>query len=241
MTPLPVIVTRAEPGATETAARLSMAGYTPVVSPVLAIQPIAQDEPVNLDGVQGLLFTSANGVRAFADVYEGRDQPAYCVGPATLAAALEAGFESVLNADGNAKDLAALVCANSSPDGGRLLHVANEAAAGDLASELRANGFDVNFLALYRAAPAQSLMREAAELIRAGSSAAVLIHSAKGATRFTELCRTSELDTSSLAFAAVSEKAAEPLTDLSPARLEIAEKPNEDALFDALECIRLSL
>lgn len=238
---LPVIVTRAQPGANETAARLSAAGYLPVVSPVLEIQPIAQDEPVDLTGIGGFLFTSANGVRALADVSDNRMRTAYCVGPATLAAAQEVGFETVLNADGNARDLAALVRMKASPSDGRLLHIANEVAAGELAAELRASGFDVDFLALYRAAPAESLTRDAIDLIRAGTPVAVLIHSAKGATRFAELCSMTGLDTSSLAFAVVSGRAAAPLSDLSPTPLEIAEKPNEDALFEALECIRLSL
>lgn len=213
----------------------------PIVSPALEIQPILQDGPIDLTGAGGLLFTSANGVRAFADICDDRTRTAYCVGPATLAAALEAGFEAVRNADGNATDLAALVRAGASPGDGRLLHVANKAAAGDLAAELRTSGFEVTFLALYRAAPAEQLSDEAMALIRAGTSAVVLIHSAKGATRFAELCNGATLDTASLAFAAVSAKAAEPLSGLAQAQLEIAEKPNEDALFEALRCIRLSL
>lgn len=213
----------------------------PIVSPALEIQPIVQDGPIDLTGASGLLFTSANGVRAFADICDDRTRTAYCVGPATLASALEARFENVRNADGNATDLAALVRADASPGNGRLLHVANEAAAGDLAAELRMSGFEVTFLALYRAAPAKHLSVEAMALIRAGTSAAVLVHSAKGATRFAELCSAAALDTSSLVFAAVSAKAAAPLSGLPSAQLEIAGKPNEDALFEALECIRLSL
>ena len=45
-----VLVTRSEPGAFETAARLTAAGYTPLVEPVFGIEPMAIALPEGLKG-----------------------------------------------------------------------------------------------------------------------------------------------------------------------------------------------
>ena len=54
-----VLVTRSEPGASETAERLAALGYTPIIEPVFAIEPIAAAIP----DFDVLAFTSANGAR----------------------------------------------------------------------------------------------------------------------------------------------------------------------------------
>ena len=102
-----------------------------------------------LEGVQGLLFTSANGVRAFCEASARRDLTAWCVGPATLKAAQLAGFTTCEHGDGNSEDLADLVIAKARADAGKLIHVANAAAAGQLAQRLGGAGFGVEFAPLY--------------------------------------------------------------------------------------------
>ena len=75
-----------------------------------------------LDGAAGLLFTSANGVRAFAAASPRRDLPALAVGDATAAAARAAGFADVASAGGNVADLALLVRRRLEPEAGALVH-----------------------------------------------------------------------------------------------------------------------
>ena len=67
--------------------------------------------------------------------------------------------------------------------------------------------------------------------------APVLIHSAKGAERFARLTEAAgQLDALRAArVIAISSAAAEPLKSLGVARLTIAKRPDEAALFDALE------
>ena len=84
---LPVIVTRAEPGASETMARLAAMDVTPIASPMLSLARLKADLP-DLSAVQHLVFTSANGVRFFTEASTLRAAKAWCVGPSTAAAAL---------------------------------------------------------------------------------------------------------------------------------------------------------
>jgi uroporphyrinogen-III synthase len=71
-----ILVTRSEPGASETATRLEAAGYEAVVEPLFSIVPI----DATLPDFDALAFTSANGVRRFAALSPRRDAAVFCVG-----------------------------------------------------------------------------------------------------------------------------------------------------------------
>ncbi len=69
-----VLVTRAEPGAAETATRLAALGHEAIRAPMLTIENIAAD--ADLSRFVALLFTSANGVAAFSQASSTRALPA---------------------------------------------------------------------------------------------------------------------------------------------------------------------
>ncbi|MAN45210.1 MAG: uroporphyrinogen-III synthase [Alphaproteobacteria bacterium] len=238
----PVIVTRAEPGASETVERLARLGFRAILSPMLVLKELEGAVP-DLSDVRNLIFTSANGVRFFMQAAGGMTpqvagMTAWGVGPATNAAIQEAGFGLHVEGDGNAEDLAAMIL-KSDPDSGGFLHVANSAAAGDLVRRLREGGRTARFQALYETAPTGQLALKARQAILAPDDCMVLIHSAKGAAAFLSAVDKISLETSTLV--AISEAAATPLTDAGAKRLLHAERPNEDALMDALEKARQEL
>jgi len=226
-----VLVTRTAPGCEDTAARLETEGYQPIVSPALEIAALPTSLP-DLIGTAGLIFTSANGVRAFALRSDRRDLPAWCVGPATTEAANEEGFTGVHNADGDAQDLADFIAANADPAAGTLLHVANDAAAGNLVRSLRGRGFDAIFAPLYTTRPADRFSDQARTALETGKVAAVLIHSAKGARGFAGLAI--GLDLTDICCVAISARAAAPADALKWREISVAGAPNEDALINAL-------
>ncbi|MFN3313840.1 MAG: uroporphyrinogen-III synthase [Hyphomonas sp.] len=224
-----VIVTRTQPGADETATNLVALGYQPVVSPMLRIVETGLDTGL-LTAPRDLIFTSANGVRAFVSSgAAAADFAAWCVGPSTSVAAREAGFGRVIEGDGDADDLARLILAARTELTGPALHIANDAAAGHLVSALQAAGMDVRFAAPYRTEAAPSLSADALEALASGR-AAMLIHSAKGAAAIA--ASGAALDQAWLV--AISKAAARPLKGQPCAGLTIAARPNEDALMAAL-------
>lgn len=231
----PVIVTRAEPGASETVARVREQGLSPILSPMLTLCPLNAVAP-DLGGIYNLVFTSANGVRYFVDAVGGiteqvADVSAWCVGPATTAAAEDAGFQKIIAGDGNADDLARLIL-SSEDQGDGFLHVANDAAAGNLVATLKAAGRNARFLPLYETVPAQAFSEEASDALRSGEETIVLIHSAKAATAFVDLAM--GLASEAWTMIAISEAAAAPLKPLGASRIIAADRPNEDALVAAL-------
>ena len=111
---LRALVTRPEEDAAPLAAALAERGIEVTVEPLLAIRPIA-DAPIDLAGVQALLFTSANGARCFAalaaerGIAGWRELPVFTVGDASAAAARAAGFGRVESAGGDTVTLTGMI------------------------------------------------------------------------------------------------------------------------------------
>src|SRR5581483_8714594 len=109
-----------EPGASETAARVSALGHRPILAPLLVVQSRNAPLPPP-ERVQAILVTSGNAVPPLPASHHGL--PLLAVGDATAARARAAGFGQVSSADGNAGDLATLVAGRCDPDGDPLLLV----------------------------------------------------------------------------------------------------------------------
>jgi uroporphyrinogen-III synthase len=171
-------ITRAQPGADVTAERVRALGHDAVVAPLLAVK-VLPDIAVDLRGVAALAFTSANGVRAFADASGERSLKVFAVGAATAQAARSAGFKSVLSADGDVEALAEGIAVRRGELRGAVLHPGAAEPAGDLAGALEKHGVEARRLILYETAPVALEAIDAEGLAR--SSDAVLLHSPRAA------------------------------------------------------------
>jgi uroporphyrinogen-III synthase len=222
------LVTRSEPGASETAARLRAAGFDPVVEPVFTIAPIAADIP----DFDALAFTSANGARQFARLSPRRDARVFCVGARTAQAARDMGFAEVVSADGDVNALADLI-ARKLPRDMHLLHAGNAESRGDLAERLSAAGHSARFVAIFYAVPVQSPGPHLAALL-AGQERidAVMVHSPRAAVILAGFAN-GAARRAPLPVVAISEAAAAALGGRT-GRVEIAASPDEAALISAL-------
>src|SRR6185436_13489885 len=102
-----ILVTRPLEDGREIARLLAERGHQTLLSPLL--EPRFQDGPLPqeaLAGVQAVLATSANGIRALIRRTSRRDLSIFAVGPQTADEARGAGFKDVRSADGDAKALA---------------------------------------------------------------------------------------------------------------------------------------
>ncbi|MFM8375239.1 MAG: uroporphyrinogen-III synthase [Phenylobacterium sp.] len=173
---LPAVwITRAEPGASDTAARVARLGFRPLVLPLLETVDLPVD-PEALSGDGPLAFTSANGVRAFARTSPRREGPVYVVGSATAAAARAAGFSDIREGRADVAGLAARILAD--PPSGVVLHAAAREPAGDLAGRLAAAGRPARAVAVYAA---RETRPPADDLRLALAAPLVLVHSPRAA------------------------------------------------------------
>ena len=174
---LKIWITRAQPAADATAERVRALGHEALVAPLLAVTPL-KDVEADLTGVAALAFTSANGVRAFADLSAERSLRVFAVGAATAQAARQAGFRLVLSADGDVDALAEGIAQRRGELRGAVLHPGAAEPAGDLAGALQRQGVEARRLILYETAPVKLSDSLAAQL---GQADAALLHSPRAA------------------------------------------------------------
>ncbi len=161
-----LLVIRPQPHAARTALALRAHGHEPIVAPLIAIEALA-DADLGAGPWTAFLLTSVNALSGLAGRTHRddlRSVPVFTVGERTAQEIREFGFTAVTSADGNVNDLVNLVAARLRPPA-RLLYLAGEDRSGDLAGDLRAKGFAVETIVVYRAVAATSLPREAAEAV----------------------------------------------------------------------------
>jgi uroporphyrinogen-III synthase len=233
-----VLITRPEPDAGGLVAALAARGLECRVEPMLIIEPLAEAE-VDLAGVQALVFTSANGVRAFAGIEPRRDLPVFAVGDTSAAAARDAGFAEVRSAAGDVEDLAKLVVAALEPRGGTILHPAAREVAGDLKGALEKAGFTFSRSVVYRAEPARALSPGTLEAFRQGRVGAVTFFSPRSARSFVSLAEAADIAGACAASEAIclSRAVAREVEALSWRAVRVAERPNQDALIACFDAI----
>lgn len=191
-----------------------------MIQPLLAIRPLPQPEP-DLAPFTALVFTSRNGVAAFAALTPRRDRPVFTVGDATAEAARAVGFADVRSADGAIGDLTQLLLAHLGPDDRLLAAVAARPVA-DLGA-LLAGRIPVESLAVYDAVDTGAAAPDALD--------AVLIHSPRAAEALAAL---RPADAADWTVAVISAQAAAPLKVLGIADLRIAPHPSDGPMLETL-------
>ncbi len=232
-----ILITRPREDAAPFAAALRTRGHTPILEAIIEIVPAtAAGAPIALDGVQAVIFTSANGVRAFAKLSDRRDLPVFAVGDSSARAAREAGFAKVESAAGDVDDLARLVAARLQPADGALFHGAARSLAGDLKGTLEGAGFTLRREVLYETRTATDLSPTTRTALSHGEIDAATFFSPRTGQSFVDLVQKADLAGACASVDAVclSAAVAEKLDVLPWRSIRIAAQPNQDAL---LECI----
>ena len=227
------LVTRPRDDAETFAKALRARGHETIVAPVMDVHIMA-GTPIALEGVQAVLATSANGLRALAAGTKRRDVVVYTVGPQTAEAARDAGFAAIISAEGDSVALVETVARELDPAKGALLHAAGAETAGRLRHALQARGFSIETAVLYEAAPVAKLPAEAEEALRDGTVDGVFLFSPRSARFFAGLVGDAGLaaQCAKLIACCISAATAEALNPLSFARVAVAGTPNQDAMLD---------
>lgn len=231
--PVPVLVTRPQPGARATAVQLEVLGFTPVLAPLLRVEALIRDLPAP-ETLRGVLVTSQQALPALPDLY--LDLPLYAVGDATAAAATARGFTQVHSAAGKADDLAALIIRDLPRDGLPLLLAAGFNQGNRLKTILQAFGFAVIREEVYAARSVTALPPAADALLRSEAEGWVLLFSRETALCFHRVCSAATLTArlSHFRLAAISHTVAEAVKDLPWAAIHVAMDPHEKAVLALL-------
>jgi uroporphyrinogen-III synthase len=225
-----VLITRPREDGERIALRLQLMGHEPLVVPLLETRLRDGDE-ISLGGVQAILATSANGVRAFARRCARRDVPLFAVGPQTAQAARAAGFATVRDAKGDAHALGEAAAGWASPGGGVLLHVKGSDGPSALAATLAKKGFAADSVVLYDMAPVAEPPRALGEVFAGGVDAA-LFFSPRSAAIFKDCA--GGLATAATMALCISQATASALAPLVFREIRVAREPNQQVLLALL-------
>lgn len=226
-----MLLTRPLEDSRRTAAILAEDGIAAEIWPLTAIRPaaFALRLPPTVDG---LVFTSAHGARAFAALSDRRDLPAFCVGPRTAEVARRLGFAGAVAAGGDAARLAAFL-----PGTGlrHLFHPHGREAAADLAALLAPSGIRVSGAVLYAAEETGPPPAPVADGLARGRIGLVTLWSRRNAEIFAAHATAGRAAPGpGVAALAISARAAEPLAGLGFAAIRIAAEPTGAAMLAAI-------
>lgn len=231
-----VLVTRPEPGASETTQRLESLGFDPIRLPLQETRPV----PVALaaallHGVVAVAVPSASAVRHAPDdlLRQWSGLPCFAVGEATAQVARAAGFAHVIVAQGDAESLADLVISDA--PAGKVAYLCGKVRRPLFESTLRKAGVPVLTLETY-----DTLMLDldtGAISSGIGKSAVdcALVYSANAAARLAEIVQASDLQDrfDGTIFLCISDRVSKELAGAGR-KILVAEEPNETAMLKVL-------
>ncbi len=228
-----MLVTRPEPDAADTAARLGALDIEAMLCPLLSFEALRPSLP-EATGFAAIALTSANALRALDErgALEGYlGLRAYAVGERTAAHARAAGFKYVTSAGGTLADLAELL-AHSGHKGPIFYPTARE-PSGDLAKSLAPYGVMVITSQVYAMHAVTALPLEVREALVSGGIGAALFYSRRTAEAFVKLAGDGlgRAARTRLGVLCLSEQVAEPLVDAHFVRIGLADYPSEEAMM----------
>ncbi|WP_435140187.1 uroporphyrinogen-III synthase [Pseudopelagicola sp. nBUS_19] len=216
-----ILLTRPEAASYEFAdmLRKSGVGLPILISPVIDIEFMY---PPSLDGFQGVLFTSQNGVAAVP----GHALPAWCVGDVTAKAASSKGWCSK-TAAGDAEALYRQVLSDSPK--GRLMHLRGFHARGKLAERLTCAGIPTTETVVYRQ-NSKSLSAEARVLLGEKYPVIIPLFSPRSA----EHLMLQGPIAAPVTIIAMSKAVAQEVASLKCEKLVLVKKPNAESMLSAI-------
>ena len=227
-----LLVTRPVGEVQATGAALRVLGHAVILAPMLTI--VFRPDPLPPGSFDQVVVTSGNALAALA----GRPSlasltalPLAAVGRRTAQAAREFGFGDVTIAG---RDVAGLLAHGRSawPPHQRVLYLAGADHTMDLAAALAPDGHCVEVALVYDAVGTERFAEDVALALRQSRIDAVLHYSARTAQAFMACCQgVVALADTRLRHLCLSGRVADVLVSAGVQRVEVAARPEEEALF----------
>lgn len=168
-------------------------GHKVSYMPVIEIQRI-EHEKVNFKDYKALIFTSANSLKYINTKEIDKNIYCFCVGIATEKKALALGFQNIITAGGNVRNLKEIVFRNFNSSDGKILYISGEIISQDLDKELHTLGYDVKRIINYTAKPIYKIDEKFVEDLKINIPNIVYIYSQNSALSFLNLIKNYNLN-----------------------------------------------
>lgn len=227
-----MLVTRPEPDAQSSLARLQAIDIEAVAAPVMERITLDVSLPP-ADGFTAVVLTSANAVRSLIArdvVGDYAHLPVLAVGDRTAQEAEMAGFSRVSSAAGAFGDLVNAISLSGLK--GPLFYPTGKHQSADLGKALAPMGVMVATSKVYDMVAVDALPSAILAGLGAGDISAVLVYSRRSAEIFATLAQgLDRAQRQRLGMLCMSEAVAEPLLDAHFNRISLADRPDEEAMM----------
>ncbi len=144
-----ILLTRQLEDCSDLIIRFQKLGHTVSHLPLLEIKKVSYDNELFKD-CKGIIFTSANAIK-FLDIKKiDKNIRCFCVGNSTEKKAKSNGFQNIISAEGNVRNLKELILQNFNPSDGSLVYVSGEIISMNLDEQLVREGYSISRLINYK-------------------------------------------------------------------------------------------
>ena len=150
-----ILLTRPIEDCSEMIIKFKSLGHQVSHLPLLRIDKVNYEQ-INFSDFKGIIFTSANAVKFLDHKIIDKNILCFCVGSATENAARSVGFQNIISAEGNVKNLKELVLLNSNQKDGSLIYISGETISIDLDQQLLKEGYNIKRIINYKSSHNQN-------------------------------------------------------------------------------------
>ncbi len=160
---------------------------------LLNIEKVSYDIK-DLENCKSIVFTSANAIK-FLDTKEiDKNIMCFCVGASTEKKAKSVGFQNIISAEGNVRNLIELILQNFDPSSGKIVYVSGEIISADLDQQLISKGYSVKRLINYKTNHNQIFQEDFVEKLKMDIPDIVYIYSYNSALSFLNFIKSERIE-----------------------------------------------
>lgn len=161
--------------------------------PVIEIEKVSFQD-IDFSEYKALIFTSANSLKFLDTKKIHKKVFCFCVGLATEKKVLQLGFQNVITAEGNVRNLEELIQQNFNSSDGKILYISGEVISNDLDKNLNLKGYNVKRIINYKTKPIQKLDDKFIQSLKLNIPQIVYIYSKSSAESFLNLSKYYDLN-----------------------------------------------
>ena len=178
-----ILLTRQLEDCSDLIARFTKLGHMVSHLPLLNIEKVSYDYK-QLEDCKGIIFTSANAIKFLDLKHIDKSIKCFCVGSATEKKAKVEGFQNIISAEGNVRNLKELILQNFSPGDGNLIYISGEIISSDLDNQLISEGYSLKRIINYKTHHNQEYLDSFSKQLKLNMPDIVYIYSYNSALSF---------------------------------------------------------
>ncbi len=188
-----ILITRPLDDSEEIILKFRDLGHKVSHMPVIEIEKVSFQD-IDFGEYKALIFTSANSLKFLDTKKIHKKIFCFCVGLATEKKALQLGFQNVITAEGNVRNLEELILQNFNSSDGKILYISGEVISNDLDKNLNLKGYNVKRIINYKTKPIQKLDDKFVQSLKINIPQIVYIYSKSSAESFLNLSKYYDLN-----------------------------------------------